>query len=93
MFSLVQETETGQKIWPGISHVYTEVDRKASDAPQVTMVTALFADGGLLDFPASRKTHNIYVMNESGATVARYNIGNNPHAPEPAEGPVKAHLS
>jgi hypothetical protein len=78
MFSLMQETENGQKLWPGISHVYTT----PSGPNGSRTVTALFDKGGLMDFPASRNTHNIYVMNEAGATVARYFIGNNPMAPE-----------
>lgn len=87
MFSVVQETENGQKIWPGISHVYTHEPPETSGPRRICSVTALFEKGGLLDFPASRRKHNIYVMNENGATVARYYIGDNPSAPEPTAGP------
>jgi hypothetical protein len=85
MFSVMQETEHGQKIWPGVSHVYTSENDEDEGPRLISSVTALFEKGGLMDFPMSRRKHNIYVMNEHGATVARYFIGNNPRAPNPAD--------
>lgn len=82
MFTVTQETENGQKLWPGINHVYT-----SGDQPGRGTVTALFAAGGLMDFHPSKKRQMIYVMNEAGSTVGRYDLGNDPNAPEYAEGP------
>jgi hypothetical protein len=83
MFTVMQETESGQKLWPGVDHVYTCT---ATDRPHdIRKVTILFKAGGLMDFPASRGVHNIYVMNESGATVARYHLGSYSFADEPVE--------
>jgi hypothetical protein len=78
MFSVAQETENGQKLWPGISCVFT-----SEGLPGTYTVTALLAAGGSLDFRPSRKRMKVYVMNENGATVARYDLGNNPNVAEP----------
>lgn len=86
MFSVTQETETGQSVWPDINHVQT-----FGDNGRIARVTVLSdSDGvhGCMDFHASRNKHIIYVMNEKGATVARYNIGNNPDVPEPVASPL-----
>jgi hypothetical protein len=80
MFTVMQQTDAGEKLWPGVSHVYTScVD--GAPVPTITCVTVLFAAGGLFDFPWSRNKQSIYVMNDAGATVARYHL-QNPQAPE-----------
>ncbi len=83
MFTVTQQTENGQKLWPGVSHVYT-----GAGQPGAYTVTAIFAGGGLMDFHPSRKGQMIYVMNEAGATVGRFDLGNNPNAPEAAALPA-----
>ena len=85
MFSLKQETGSGEKIWPGVNHVYTCSENAIGT---VDRVTALFEAGGLMDFDASQGRHIIYVMNERGSTVARYDIGNRPQCMSAAHAPL-----
>lgn len=77
MFSVMQEGNDFRKLWPGIQSVDATY-KPGWGTP--TCVTAVGGPCGVIDFRPSRKTHTIYVMNESGSTVARYDLGNDPTA-------------
>lgn len=68
MFTVKQIANGHEKMWPRISCV----DAFHSDTGKVTHVTALFADGGTLEFANGEREQSVYVMNENGSTVSRY---------------------
>lgn len=87
MFSVTQETENAKNMWPSVTNVQT-----FGENGRIGRVTVLTNEGGvsgLMDFHASRNKHVIYVMNEAGATVGRYDIGCNPDAPDPMAGALE----
>lgn len=84
MFSVIQETESGQKIWPDITHVFTTCGGPA-EGGQTKTVNALGGPCGHMTFYRSRQHHVIYVMNEAGSTCAHYDIGRDPNAEVPKE--------
>lgn len=74
MFTVKQVGPGFEKLWPRVSCVDASSHGElvgSNDGP-TEFVTALFADGGSLEFSRGEREQTIYVMNENGSTVARY---------------------
>ena len=85
MFTIKQETANGDKLWPNVDHVYTDINNTSGITD---VVHGLFAGGGTIEFHAGPGRQIIYVMSERGSTVARYDIGY--RGPRTEEGPPLA---
>lgn len=72
MFTVKQETGQRHAMWPNVSHVSAE---SANTSDAIDAVTCLLDGGGSIEFRGSPGKNLIYIMNDSGATVARYDLG------------------
>jgi hypothetical protein len=68
MFTVKQIANGHEKMWPRINCV----DAFHDVFGKVTHITALFADGGTLEFANGEREQCVYVMNDNGSTVSRY---------------------
>jgi len=81
MFSVKQVTDCWEMIWPDIDIVTAHGE---------CGVSSVSAKGKMIDlsFDISSKRNEIYVMNENGSTVSKYNLGYR-NVPETAKQPVQ----
>lgn len=72
MFTVKQVSGTGDALWPDIRHVWGAANNTSEI---IDTVICQFDAGGELRFDSGPGKSIVYVMNESGATVARYDLG------------------